>query len=128
MDARLIGLRGMAILGLLAMVVGAIDPLEGSFVILPGAGLVALSAWLGKTNHRWRTFQAFVLVAIGVGVMILFSALGGIGVPGRPMWLAVFILPYPIGWLIGLYAAIRTLMELFRQPPSAKGESIEKAA
>lgn len=30
-----------------------LDPLEGSLVILPGSGLVALGALLGHNRHRW---------------------------------------------------------------------------
>ena len=36
------------IVGLLAMLVGAIDPLEGSFVILPGIAVVAVSEVAGQ--------------------------------------------------------------------------------
>ena len=35
--------------GVIAMVGGAIDPLEGAFVILAGCGLLTLSRWLGVT-------------------------------------------------------------------------------
>jgi hypothetical protein len=102
--------RVLVIVGLVAMVVGAIDPLEGSLVILPGAGLVALGAVLGKSKHRTLLLWAFGLVAAGVGAMFWLSALGGIGgTSGRSSWWALVILPYPAGWTMGLIGAIRSL-------------------
>jgi hypothetical protein len=45
--------RALLIVGLTGMLLGAIDPLEGSLIILPGSGLVALGG-------RWsRPTQAF---------------------------------------------------------------------
>jgi hypothetical protein len=57
---------------------------------------------------------AFVLVAIGVGLMFGMSAMGGIGGhTGRSMWWALALLPYPIGWVLGLTAVT---MMLRRRP------------
>jgi hypothetical protein len=50
MNARSIWSRVLIIVGSIAMLVGAVDPMEGSLIILPGSGLVALGTFLGRTN------------------------------------------------------------------------------
>jgi len=80
------------------MLVGGLDPLEGSVVILPGVGLITLGAYLAKRQYRKLLGASFVLVAVGVGAMFVISAFGGIGGnSGRSMWWGVVMLPYPIG-------------------------------
>jgi uncharacterized membrane protein len=60
---------------------------------------------------------AFVLIAIGVGAMVVLSMFGGIGGrAGRSMWWGVTILPYPVGWLIGMVGSILRCVEYFRRP------------
>ncbi|MBI4470041.1 MAG: hypothetical protein HY650_12045 [Acidobacteria bacterium] len=104
--------RILAIVGLVAMVIGALDPLEGSLVILPGTGLVALGAALGKSRHRILLYWSFILVAAGVGALWWMSALGGLGGnTGHSYWWALVLVPYPVGWIMGLVGAIRTLRE-----------------
>ena len=115
MKARSLWSNILIIVGLIAMLVGAIDPLEGSLIILPGSGMVALGALLGKSRHRILLAWSFVLVAIGVGVMFVLSAFGGLGgSTGRSMWWALVILPYPIGWIMGLAGTILTLIASFK--------------
>jgi hypothetical protein len=102
----------LVITGLVLMIVGAIDPLEGSLVILPGAGLAALGAYIGKSRHRAFLFYSFALAAIGVGALFAVSAVGGFGgSTGRSYWWALVCLPYPIGWVMGIIGIIRTLRE-----------------
>lgn len=111
--------RILVIAGLAAMVIGALDPLEGSLVILPGTAFVALGAWLGKSRHQALPYWSFALVAVGVGVMFGSSALGGFG-PGGGLsyWWMLVLLPYPVGWVTGLVGAVRILRE-----PAAGGTS-----
>ncbi|MEN6365629.1 MAG: hypothetical protein ABFC88_02310 [Thermoguttaceae bacterium] len=107
----------LVIVGLLAMLVGAIDPLEGSFVILPGSAFVAAGAFLGKSRYRMLLFWACVLIAAGVGAMVIFTAMGGIGGhSGRSLWWGLLVLPFPVGWIIGLVGAILKLIESFKRP------------
>ena len=107
----------LVIVGLLAMLVGAIDPLEGSIVILPGSGIAALGAFLGKSRHRILLYWSFILIAVGVAAMVVLSVLGGIGGrSGRSMWWAFFMLPYPVGWIMGLAGIILRLIESFKRP------------
>jgi hypothetical protein len=94
------------------MLIGAIDPLEGSLIIVAGTGMVALGGLLGRSRHRLLIYWSFVLVAVGVGVLWVLSAFGGIGgSTGRSMWWGLVILPYPVGWIMGLVGAIRRLRE-----------------
>ena len=102
--------RILVIAGLAAMLIGAIDPLEGSLLILPGTVLVALGALAGKSRQRRFLTWALALVAIGVAALWGLSALGGIGGPtGRSNWWGLTIVPYPVGWIMGIVGAIRCL-------------------
>jgi hypothetical protein len=92
------------------MVIGALDPLEGSLLILPSTGLVALGAWLGLNPARKLVSWALLLVAVGVGVLWGMSSVGGLGGDtGRSMWWALLLLPYPVGWILGVIGAARAL-------------------
>lgn len=91
--------------GGLAMLVGAIDPMEGSLLILPGSGLVALGTFLGHGERRVIAYRVgvFILIAMGVGALWGLSCLGGFGGnSGRSNWWALLLLPYLIGWLMGI--------------------------
>jgi len=104
--------RILAVVGFVVVLLGALDPLEGSLLILPGTGLLALAAWLGRSRYRTLLYWSFALVAIGVGVMWGLSAVGGLGgSTGRSMWWALLLLPYPVGWVMAVVGAIRRLRE-----------------
>jgi hypothetical protein len=102
MNTRKICSRILIPIGGIAMLVGATDPLEGSLVILPGSGLVTLGTYLGNSGRglliEW--IWIFILIAIGVG------AVWGVGMIGgdseRSMRWAWLVLPYPIGWVLGI--------------------------
>jgi len=112
MQPRTLSPRILAIVGLLAMLVGAIDPLEGAFIILPGSGLATLGAWLGKSRHRMLLGSAFLLIALGVGAMVVLSMFGGVGGhTGRSTWWLAVVLPYPVGWLMGVSGGVLSLFE-----------------
>ncbi|MBN2201882.1 hypothetical protein JW777_08020 [bacterium] len=98
--------------GLICMLIGAIDPLEGSAVIVIGAGLALLGTRLGKSRHWKMPAWGFGLIALGVGILFGMSAIGGIGgSTGRSMWWALTILPYPAGWVVGLVGAVKAIRE-----------------
>jgi hypothetical protein len=106
MNTRSIWSRILILVGSIAMLVGALDPMEGSVVILPGGGLVALGTFLGQNERRLIAFRVlvFILIAIGVGALWGLSWVGGIGGnSGRSMWWGVLILPYLVGWSIGIW-------------------------
>lgn len=46
------------------MLVGAVNPMEGSLLILPGSGLVALGACLGRLDGRLIAYRIRALCAM----------------------------------------------------------------
>ncbi len=105
MNSRETWSRILSIVGGIAMLVGALDLMEGSILILPGSALFALGTFLGKGERRVIVYRlwVFILIAIGVGALWGLSVIGGFGGPGRPMWLGVLVLPYLIGWSMGIW-------------------------
>jgi len=88
------------------MVVGALDPLEGSLLILPGSGIFALGTWASPGSRRWIAYRlaVFGLIAIGVGALWGLSQVGGFGGrSGRSNWWGVLVLPYLVGWSMGIW-------------------------
>jgi len=117
MNARMLWSRILVALGGIAMLLGTLDPLEGSLLILPGSGMVALGMFLGNGERRrlryW--FWVFVLIAVGVGALFGLSAVGGIGgKSGHSMWWGLLMLPYPVGWIMALAGAISALIRFFK--------------
>jgi hypothetical protein len=117
MNARMLWSRILVIVGSIAMLIGAIDPLEGSLIILAGSGMVALGTILGKSRHRMLLYWmwVFILIAVGVGAVWGLSAFGGLGgTTGRSLWWGLVILPYPIGWIMGIVGLIIRLIEFIK--------------
>ena len=88
------------------MLVGAIDPMEGSLLILPGSGLVALGTYLADEERKIFIYRmwVFFLIFIGVAALFGFSLLGGIGgTTAYSIWWGLLIVPYPIGWSMGIW-------------------------
>ena len=107
--------RVLVIAGLIGMLVGAVDPLEGCVVILLGVALAAGGAYLGQTRHRTLLYWAAGLVAFGVAAMLVLSSYGGIGGrSGHSMWWGVLLVPYPVGWVMGLVGTVFALIEFYR--------------
>jgi hypothetical protein len=103
--------------GMAAMLLGAVDPLEGSLLILLGSGLAVLGRFLGNETRGGLRYWVwvFILVAAGVAAMVALSAVGGIGGrSGHSLWWGVLILPYPIGWLMGVAGMISILVRFIR--------------
>ena len=116
--------RALLILGAIAMFLGAVDPLEGSVVVVVGSGLLLASEISkGATRRRpafWTT--VFVLVVIGVTAMFVLSSVGGIGGnTGRSMWWGLLILPYPVGWLLGIGRLVAEGIRALRQRSVLRG-------
>ncbi len=113
LDARHPRLVAFAdIAGFVAMILGAADPLEGSIVVVFGSSLLTWAAWIRQSPRRKRLLWSFGAVASGVAALWIMSAFGGIGgSTGRSMWWALILLPYPIGWMLGLVEGYRHLRE-----------------
>jgi len=110
----IIGIRTNVIsgIGLALTLIGTLDPLEGSLLILPGLGLAALGAKLAGSRQQRRLYWAFSLAGIGITAMFWISALGGVGGhSGHPYWWFVAVAPYPVGWLLGIIGTIKKLRE-----------------
>jgi hypothetical protein len=114
MNARKLWSRILIIVGSIAMLVGVLDPMEGSLVILPGSGLVTLGTFLSDSGRRLFIYWiwVFILIAVGVGALFVLSAFGGFGgTSGHSMWWGVLILPYLVGWIMGI---VNLLFRLIR--------------
>jgi hypothetical protein len=102
--------RLCVIAGLVLMVGGALDPMEGSVVVLAGSALAAGGGHFGRMARRDMACTAFGLIAIGVAALFGFSAIGGIGGnSGRSIWWGLTMLPYPVGWVMGIAASVSSL-------------------
>lgn len=111
--------RRLLIAGLVLMLAGLVDPMEGSVVILAGTALAALGGVLSGGRFRQALVVAAGLVLVGVATLWIMSGMGGIGgSTGRSLWWALALLPYPVGWLLGMVAVVRQL-RLGAAPPAA---------
>jgi hypothetical protein len=100
----------LAYAGFVAMLAGALDPLEGSLLIVAGIAAAALAAFIARSPHRRRVCHALGLVVLGVTALWALSAMGGFGgTTGRSIWLGLLVVPYPVGWIVGLVAVLRMI-------------------
>ena len=99
--------RIIYILGIIALIIGAIDPLEGSVLIVVGSTLLALSTYLTRDRH-WKTFlTSYIMILFGVFFLFYLSSLGGFGGKSTlSWWWGTLILPYPIGWFMTIITLI----------------------
>ncbi len=106
--------------GLVLMVVGLVDPLEGSVVIVGGTVLVAVGAFLLRSRHARLAYAGCALVAAGVAALFILSGFGGVGGPGgQAWWWALTLAPYPVGWVVTLGAVLRMRRDGFGPPRAA---------
>jgi hypothetical protein len=90
--------RILFIIGIIALIVGVLDPLEGSVVLLFGGTLLAILTFINRDRH-WKLFLIFdFMMAIGVIFLFYFSSLGGFGKGGLSWWWFIAVIPYPLGW------------------------------
>ena len=96
--------RGLRTAGFVAMLVGVLDPLEGSILILAGSSLVALGTWLGPHERGGLVYRSVVFALIAIGVTSLFAlSTVGLGPGGLSLWWGLLALPYLAGWTMGLW-------------------------
>ena len=98
--------RSLVVVGVLLMLIGAMDLLQGAVLILVGAGLAALGVRLAPPRGEPLLAWAFPLVAAGIAALLGLSLTGGFGGDsGRSAWWGLLLLPYAIGWALGLLGA-----------------------
>lgn len=117
MKTRTLWSRILIIAGGIAMLLGTLDPLEGSLLLLPGSGLVALGLFVGKAERRLLRYWlwVFILMIVGVGALFGLSAVGGFGgTSGLSIWWGLLLLPYPVAWIMGLASAIGVMIRFFK--------------
>jgi hypothetical protein len=109
--------RVVYIIGVIALIIGALDPMEGSVVIASGSALIALSTYLTHDRH-WKIFLlSLIMILIGVFFLFYFSSLGGFGGTATlSWWWGTLILPYPVGWLISIVILIIRSVKKSKQP------------
>lgn len=99
-------IRWLPAAGFIAMLLGALDPMEGSVLMVAGSGLVLLDRFVERATPSVRAYRlwAFGLSVFGVSALFVLSAFGGVGgesdISG---WWAVLALPYLVGWSMGIW-------------------------
>jgi len=93
--------------GVTALIIGILDPLEGSVVITAGSLLITLAAFLSRDRHLKVFLLSSVLILSGVFFLFYFSSLGGFGGKSTlSWWWGMLILPYPAGWILTIVLLI----------------------
>lgn len=109
--------RILYVLGCAAILIGTLDPMEGSVAILAGALVALLALLLGGAPRRTLIYWtwSFALIAVGVAALFGWSAVGGIGgTSGHSTWWALTFLPYPIGWCLAIAAMASELVQSWK--------------
>ena len=117
MNARRLSSGIVITIGVVAMLLGAADPLEGSLVILPGCALITVYTFLSNTDRQLKVYWIciFALIAFGVAALWALSAVGGFGGSSGPSnWWGLLILPYPIGWVMAMVSLLFRLVRNIR--------------
>jgi predicted transglutaminase-like protease len=116
MNAKLDWKHIICIFGIIAIIIGAIDPLEGSLLVVLGSTLLGLSTYLKHDRHWKIFFISTMLIFMGVIFLFYFSSLGGFGGKSTlSMWWGLHILPYTIGWLLAIVTLIVRAVNNYRQ-------------
>ncbi len=104
--------RIIHIIGVIAVIIGAIDPFEGSVVIVVGSTLLALSAYVTNDRHSKIFTASLIMILIGATFLFYFSSIGGFGGTSTlSWWWGLLILPFPIGWITTIVVLIRRAIE-----------------
>lgn len=111
--------RIMFITGVIILIAGAIDPLEGSVIIAGGSALLAFSAYHVHDRHKQLFLTGFLLIIFGVASLFYLSSLGGFGGNSTlSWWWGMLIIPYPVGWLLSI---ITLIVRVVKKPPKVVG-------
>ena len=67
---------------------------------------------LAGTRYKKLILWSFALVVVGIAALWGMSAIGGFGdTSGRSNWWALVMVPYPVGWVMGIVGGILKLRE-----------------
>ena len=88
------------VVGILLFFMGALDPLEGSVLIVLGSVLIVVYKYLRGDRHKKGFLAGCLCIAVGVGYMFWLSNLGGIGPHAKPWVWGIPMALYPIGWIL----------------------------
>ncbi len=122
MTKKIKWIKVLFIIGIAAMIIGAVDPLEGSVVILAGSAFITLSTFLNKDRYRKIFLVSFLMIILGIFFLFYLSSLGGFGGNSAlSWWWGLLIIPYPIGWLVSI--ALLIIMA-FRKKENTKSEVV----
>jgi hypothetical protein len=117
---------GMIAVGTAVYVVnGMFDPrarwLLLTGLILPGSGLVARAAFLGKSRYRKSLYGALVLSLCGLiaGFVVLAISFMNQSDVANPWW-AFVAYAYPIGVIMSFVGAVVVIVESFHRPSVSK--------
>lgn len=101
-------IRVVYLLGVITIIAGIIDPLEGSILVSAGILLILISAFAGDDPDKKLFLFSAIMIVFGVFFLFYFSSLGGFGgKSGLSWWWVILILPYPAGWIMAIAALIR---------------------
>jgi hypothetical protein len=124
MNVKLDWKHAIYIFGIIALIIGAMDPLESSVLVVLGSSMLGLSTYLKRDRH-WKAFLiSTLLIFTGVICMFYLSSLGGFG--GKTtlsLWWGLLILPYPIGWLLSISLLIIRAVKNFMQAAGHSSKS-----
>lgn len=114
--------RVIYIIGIIALIIGVLDPLEGSVVIASGSALIALSTFITRDRH-WKIFLfSFIMIVTGVFFLFYLSSMGGFGGTSRlSWWWGMLILPYVVGWLVSV---ITLIIRAVKKPVQLPGSDV----
>jgi hypothetical protein len=105
-------------IGVLCLLGGSVDPLEGSVIVLPGCALVTLSTYLRRAEGKPFGYWLFILgmVTFGVAAMFVESSMGGLGGSrGISPWWGLLMVPYPLGVILGLVNLLFRAVQALRR-------------
>ncbi len=98
--------------GVVAMIIGVVDPLEGSVLIISGNLLIVISMFMTDDRHKMHFLISLIMIAIGVFFLFYLSSLGGLGgTSDLSWWWGALILPYPAGWIFAMVILIKRVRQ-----------------
>jgi hypothetical protein len=100
--------RVLRFLAISLLLLGALDPMEGSVLITVGSALLALQMHFTNDQRKRLFITASGMIISGVLFLFIFSSLGGFGKGHLSWWWGLLVLPYPMGWMITVISLLDT--------------------